>query len=96
MSEEVKVVIALKGTTASVGIQTPDCDPVFSRVEGDLPTVLESVPGLVEEARTRWDSNPRYPKCETKLEPQPQPAPRAGTQRSPQRQAQTRAQPTMF
>lgn len=71
MSEDLKIVISLKGTVASVGIQAPDCDPVFSMVEGDLPAVLESVPGLVEEARRRWDSNPRYPKCETKLEPQP-------------------------
>jgi hypothetical protein len=71
MSEELKIVIAVKGTVASVGIQAPECDPVFSMVEGDLPAVLESVPGLVEEARRRWDSNPRYSKCETKFEPQP-------------------------
>ena len=71
MSEDLKIVIALKGTVASVGVQAPDCDPVFSMVEGDLPAVLESVPGVVEEAREKWGSNPRYPKCETKLEPQP-------------------------
>ena len=86
MSEEVKIVISLKEQAASIGVQKPDCDPVFSRVEGDLPAVLESVPGLVEEAQRSWDSNPRNPKCETPLTP---PAPPA-TQRQP------KSQPTMF
>ena len=80
MSEEVKIVITLKGHAASIGVQKPDCDPFFSRVEGDLPAVLKSVPGLVEEAQRIWDSNPRYPKCETPLTPQPTPT----TQRQPQ------------
>jgi sRNA-binding carbon storage regulator CsrA len=29
MSDELKVVISLKGDKASVGIQAPECDPVF-------------------------------------------------------------------
>ena len=92
MSEEVKIVITLKGHTASIGVRKPDCDPFFSRVEGDLPAVLESVPGLVEEAERSWDSNPRYPKCETSLTPQPPPTTSAATQR-PSRQE---IQPAMF
>lgn len=92
MSEEVKIVITLKEQAASVGVQKPECDPVFSRVEGDLLAVLESIPGLVEEAQRSWDSNPRNPKCETDLTPPSPPA----TQRSSQRQAQATSQPTMF
>ena len=92
MSEEVKIVISLKGQTASIGIQKPECDPIFSRVEGDLPAVLESVPGLVEEAQRSWDSNPRNPKCETELTPPSPPA----TQRSTQRQTEDKSQPVMF
>lgn len=92
MSEEVKIVITLKGQTASIGVQKPDCDPFFSRVEGDLPAVLESIPGLVEEAQRSWDSNPRNPKCETSLTPPSPPA----TQRSSQRQTQATSQPAMF
>jgi hypothetical protein len=71
MSDELKIVIALKGAVASVGVQAPNCDPVFSMHQGDLPAVLQMVPAMVEEAHRRWDSNPRYPKCETKLEPPP-------------------------
>ena len=71
MSDELKIVIFLKGNRGSIGIQSPNCDPVFSTHEGDLQSLLQVVPAKVEEARTKWDSNPRYPKCETKLEPEP-------------------------
>ena len=86
MSEEVKIVITLKGHTASIGVQKPDCDPAFSTVEGDLPAVLETIPGLVEEAQRNWQSSPRNPKCETPLTPPSPPTTRAGQQRSPQNQ----------
>jgi len=90
MSEEVKIVINLKGQTASIGVQKPDCDPAFSRVEGDLPAVLETIPRLVEEAQRNWQSNPRYPECETTLTPPSPPTTRAEPRRSPQ------IQPPMF
>ena len=86
MSEEVKIVINLKGHTASIGVQKPDCDPAFSRVEGDLPAVLETIPGLVAEAQRNWQSSPRNPECETPLSPPPPPT----TQRS------SASQPPMF
>lgn len=92
---EVKIVITLKGNTASVGIQKPDCDPFFSRVEGDLPAVLESVPGLLEEAQRSWDANPRYPKCETALPSQAQPAAATSRASTTPRQRAT-AHPQMF
>jgi hypothetical protein len=86
MSEEIKIVIFIKGNRGSIGIQSADCDPIFATFEGDLGTALERVPELVEEARQRWDSTPRYPICETKLEPPPQPVsqPQQTTQRAPQ------------
>jgi hypothetical protein len=82
MSEAIKVVINLSGETASVGIQRPDCDPYFSRVEGDLAAVLGAVPGLVEQARQGWEASARYPVCQTQLTP---PAAPAATQRSASR-----------
>lgn len=69
---ELKVVITIKGSRAIVGIQAPDCDPVLSVFEGDLPTVLEQVPALVQEARQQWEANKRYPKADI---PTPPPAP---------------------
>lgn len=72
--EEMKVVITLKGNKGSIGIQSPDCDPVISIHEGDLQSLLEMVPTVVEEANRKWDSNPRYPKCQHELKP-PAPTP---------------------
>lgn len=95
MSQEVKIVVTLKEHAASVGVQAPNCDPVFSRVEGDLPAVLESVPALVEEAQRRWDASPRYPKCEWPLPSQtpPQVTPAS---HSPRVQVTAVTRPRMF
>lgn len=89
MGDEVKIVINLKGQTASIGIQKPDCDPVFSKVEGNLATVLKSIPRLVAEAQKSWESSARYPKCETTLTP---PVTRSPTTRP----AKPAPQPAMF
>ncbi|GAI26461.1 unnamed protein product, partial [marine sediment metagenome] len=81
-SDELKVVINLKGERGLIGVQSPDCDPKIHTFEGDLTHALESVPGLVEAAKQSWAENPKYPKCETDLTP-PAPAPsasRSGTQ----------------
>jgi hypothetical protein len=80
MDAELKIVIVHKDNRASVGIQGPECDPVLSLVNGTLPEILAGIPSLVEQARAKWEETPRYPKCETKLEPtaaRPQPASRA-------------------
>jgi hypothetical protein len=91
--DELKIVIALKGNKASIGAQAPNSDPIFSMVDGDLSVALARVPGLVDEAKRQWETNQRYPKCETPLPSQAQPAPivrRAPTQAAPA------PQPTMF
>ncbi len=38
MTEELKVVIALKEGRASIGLQAPDCDPMFVTLPGGLQT----------------------------------------------------------
>jgi len=79
--DELKVVISLKGDKASVGIQSPECDPAFFGLEGDLQAVLEAVPRFVEEAKTRWQESKLYPECKTQLPSQTQPAASPRTQR---------------
>lgn len=94
--EGLKVVIAVRDGRASVGVQAPDCDPVFTTVEGDLAAALERVRGLVEEARARWEAAPRYPRCERPL---PAPAPAAPAPARQQARASSPAaspQPRMF
>ncbi|MBI4215901.1 MAG: hypothetical protein HY687_00685 [Chloroflexi bacterium] len=70
--EEIKVVIALKGGRGSIGVQAPLCDPLFAVLEGGLAEALARAPALVEEARHRWATSPRYPQCESPL-PAPTP-----------------------
>jgi len=93
--DEVKVVISLKGNKGSIGIQSPKCDPVFTTFDGDLGLALERVPGLVGEARQKWNTNPQYPKCETPLPSQQAPRPTPTTRPAPRQTAST-AQPQMF
>ena len=63
-TSELKVVIILKGSNAMLGVQSPDCDPVYKTMEGDLAAVLQMVPALVAEAQLKWTAAPRYPKAE--------------------------------
>ena len=93
-SDEMKVVLTLKGNRAIVGIQSPDCDPVFTLLEGDLAAVLSQVPALVEAANAKWDASPKYPNAN--LPPQVEPAPvasRSSTSRTPSQPTSTSQQP---
>ena len=70
-SDELKVVINLKGNRVMVGVQSPDCDPVFITLEGDMAAALSQVPALIESANAKWDANPRNPKADL---PEPPPS----------------------
>ena len=98
MSDELKVVISLKEDKASVGVQAPECDPVFYRLEGDLKTTLKAVPKFVEEAKAHWETRKLNPKCESPLPSQEKPA--ATTSRAPatsrSQQQAPKPQPSMF
>jgi hypothetical protein len=63
-ASELKVVIILKANKAMLGVQSPDCDPVYKTMEGDLAAVLQVVPTLVAEANLKWTASPRYPKAD--------------------------------
>ena len=63
-ASELKVVIILKASRAMLGVQSPDCDPVYKTMEGDLAAVLQVVPVLVADAKLQWAAAPRYPKAD--------------------------------
>ena len=91
-SDELKVVIILKGNRAMVGVQSPDCDPFFTTLEGDLAAALSQVPALVESANAKWDANPRYPKADL-----PEPPPSTTPARSQPAQSSAKPkQPSFF
>lgn len=63
-ASEMKVVIILKANKAMLGVQSPDCDPVYKTMEGDLAAILQVVPALVADAKLQWAASPRYPKAD--------------------------------
>lgn len=78
---QMKIVISLNSEKSSVGISKPDCDPIFSTVEGGLDAVIARLPELVRAAEEKFTAAPRNPA--SKL-PEPEPAPaHTGAARSP-------------
>jgi len=73
MTAEIKVVISVKDSRGSIGLQSPDCDPVFTSLEGDLETALARVPELVQQAQEKWAESARYPKADVPKPPPPPP-----------------------
>ena len=70
-TDELKLVIILHDKKIMLGVQSPDCDPVYTTLEGTLATALKRIPKLVAEAKQKWDAHPRYPKADL---PTPEPA----------------------
>jgi len=94
MASEVKIVILLKDGHGSVGIQSPECDPVFSTVEGDLVSIAAELPALVQLAEMKWSTNPKNPKAP---EPPPPPAPTYSPSAPKSRKEEAaKAQPSWF
>jgi hypothetical protein len=95
VSDEIKIVINLRGDAATIGIQKPGCDPVFCHVDGGLGAVMTRAGELVAEAESIWASSPLYPRCESKLPSQEAPAVTT-TRRQPVETASKPKQPSFF
>ena len=91
-ASELKVVIILKANKAMLGVQSPDCDPVYKTMEGDLAAILQVVPTLVADAKLQWSAAPRYPKADL---PKPV-APATTTTSAISKPAAKTAQPKFF
>jgi hypothetical protein len=70
MNEETKIVITIKGESVRIGVQQTSCDPILFhpvplKAEDDLRSVLgTAINETLQEARIRWQANPRYPQAE--------------------------------
>ena len=61
-SEELKVVLSVRGNRATIGVQQPSADPhIESFDDPDLFGLADEFPGVVARARARWEEDPRYP-----------------------------------
>jgi len=92
-TNEMKVVIVMKGENVLLGVQAPDCDPVYTTMKGDLTKALKKVPKLVTEAKQKWEATPRYPKANL---PEPPPAPAQVRTSTAAKTTKPAAQPSMF
>jgi hypothetical protein len=93
--DEIKIMLFLKGNRAMVGIQSPECDPVLTTLEGDLTAVLPRVPAIVENAKAKWNESRRYPKAVLPEPPAPPPPP-ARSSRPTKTETKTKVQPSFF
>ena len=93
-SSEIKVIIITKADSVMLGVQSPDCDPVYKTFKGTMADALQQVPAFIEDANRKWDANPRYPKANLpEPPPNPPPAARTTVAATP---AKTKAQPKFF
>ncbi len=89
-ANEMKVVIVMKDENILLGVQSPNCDPVYTTMKGSLAAALKRVPALVAEAKQKWETNPRNPKADL---PEPPPSP---ARSQPAQPSKPKAQPSFF
>ncbi len=90
-ANQMKVVIVMQDDHILLGVQSPDCDPVYKAVKGTLAAALKQVPILVKEAKKKWAAAPLYPKAVL-----PETPPRPAPARTPAAPATPKAQPSFF
>ena len=61
-SEDLKVVVSIKGGRATIGVQRPSSDPHIETFEDpDLSGLTQEALAVVERARARWEEAPKHP-----------------------------------
>ena len=61
-SEDLKVVVSIKGGRATIGVQQPSSDPHIETFDDlDVSGLTQEVPAVIERARARWEDAPKHP-----------------------------------
>ena len=61
-SEDLKVVVSIKGGRATIGVQQPSSDPHIETFDDlDESGLTQEVPAVIERARARWEEDPKHP-----------------------------------
>ena len=69
-TEDLKVVVSIKGVKATIGVQRSVSDPhIESFDDPDLSGLVGEVPAVIERARARWEEAPKYPAHERPAPP---------------------------
>ena len=76
-TDDLKVVVSIKGGRATIGVQRPSADPHIEIFEGhDLSGLAQEVSAVTERARAKWEDTPKHPAYE-----RPAPPARRGNRR---------------
>ena len=69
-SEDLKVVLSIKGGRTTIGVQRPSSDPHIETFDDpDLAGLTQETLAVVERARAKWEDAPRYPAHERPAPP---------------------------
>ncbi len=69
-SDDLKVVVSIKGGRAVIGVQKPSADPHIETFDDhDLTALAQEVPAVTERARARWEETPKHPAYERPAPP---------------------------
>ena len=69
-SEDLKVVVSLKGGRATIGVQQPSSDPHIETFDDrDLSGLTQEVSAVIERARAKWEEAPKHPAHERPAPP---------------------------
>ena len=67
---ELKVVVSIKGSRATIGVQRPSSDPHIESLDDVNESALaQEVPAVIERARARWEESPKHPTYERPAPP---------------------------
>ena len=69
-SEDLKVVVSIKGGRATIGVQQPSSDPHIESFDDlNLTGLTQEVPAVIERARAKWEDEPKHPAHERPAPP---------------------------
>ena len=69
-SEDLKVVVSIKGGRATIGVQQPSSDPHIESFDDlDASGLTQEVPAVIERARAKWEDEPKHPAHERPAPP---------------------------
>ena len=69
-SEDLKVVVSVKGGRATIGVQQPSSDPHLESFDDrDLSALTQEVSAVIERARAKWEEAPKHPAHERPAPP---------------------------
>ena len=61
-TDDLKVVVSIKGGRATIGVQKPSSDPHIETFEdGDLGSLAQEVSAVTDRARAKWEETPKHP-----------------------------------